>query len=269
MTQTPALSGEPGPGGTCRVCASKLDDSQRCSRCGAAYGEANRCPHCKSIADVEPHDTLRFRCRVCGGPRVPLDAPDVVRTGRERAPLALAQKARMKSAAWKVGGISSAGFGLISLLVALLVLGLASPGFVATLLTLAIVSVPFAVAVLAWRRAKREERAAQNAIDDAWALVASDWMRGAASELTAEDLAQAMRISSEQAEVLLARLSVQDFVKARVTEEGDLAYSTRDIPAPRARVEGEAPSTELALDEEPETDVARAKTVLEERPRRP
>jgi hypothetical protein len=269
MTQTPAISGEPGPGGTCRVCSSKLDESLRCGRCGAAYGESNRCPHCKSVADVEPHDILRYRCRVCGGPRVPLDAADVVRTGRERAPLALAQKSRMKSAAWKVGAISSAGFGLISLVVALLVLGLASPGFVATLLTLAIVSVPLAVAVLAWRRAKREDRTAQNAIDDAWSLVASDWMRNRDSELTADDLAHAMRISNEQAELLLARLSVQDFVQARVTDEGDLAYSTRDIPAPRARVEGEPAETELALEEEAEADLARAKTVLEERPRRP
>ncbi len=266
MTRNPALSGEPGPGDTCRVCSSKLDGSLRCRQCGAAYGEANRCPHCKSIADVEPHGKLRFRCRVCGGPRVPLDAPDVVRTGREIAALSAAQKARVKSAAWKVGGVSSAGFGMVSLLVALLVLGVASPGFFLTLLTLAIVAVPFAVAALAWKRGKTQAQRAEGALDDAWALVASDLMRAKRSELTASELAEAMRIGSDQAELLLARLSVQDFVKARVTDEGDIAYSTRDVPA-RARIDGEPEVAEL---EEPlETEPSPAKTLVEERPRRP
>jgi hypothetical protein len=269
MSQSPALSGEPGPGGACRVCGSKLDENLRCRQCGAAYGEANRCPHCKSVADVEPHDKLRFRCRVCGGARVPLDATDVVRTGRELGPLAASQKARLKSAAWKVGSVSSGVFGVISLLVALLVLGIASPGVFATMLTLLLVSVPFGLAALAWQRAQRHDKESQSAIDDAWALVASDLMRARETELTSTDLAQAMHISADQAELLLARLSVQDFVKARVTDEGELAYSTRDVPAPRTRVDGEPEETELALDEPADTELARAKTVLDEPPRRP
>lgn len=269
MTQNPALSGEPGPSGTCRVCGSKLDGSLRCRQCGAAYGEANRCPHCKSVADVEPHDKLRFRCRVCGGPRVPLDDPDVVRTGREQPMLARAQRARMKAAAWKVGAGSVGAFGLLSLLVALVVLGIATPGLIATLLTLILVSVPFVFAVLAWRRAQAQAKQVDNSLDDAWTLVASDLMRQRGSELTATDLAQAMRLSEEQAELLLARLSVQDFVRARVTDEGDIAYSTRDLPAPRARIVAGPEEAELAEDERSRSQLEMAKTIIDDRQRRP
>ncbi len=251
--QNPAIAGDPGPGGSCRVCSSKLDESLRCRQCGAAYGEGNRCPHCRAVADVEEHAKLRFRCRVCGGPRVPLDDPEVVRTGRERPLLAQAERARMRAAAWKVGAGSVGAFGAFSLLIALIVLGIASPGLIATLATLLVVSVPFVFAVLAWRRATRQSADIDRSLDDAWTLVASDLMRQRGSEATAADLARAMRVSEAQAELILARLSVQDFVRARVTDEGDIAYSTRDLPLPRARVGDGGDEQPLADEHAPAT----------------
>jgi hypothetical protein len=267
MQQNPALSGQPGPGGSCRVCGATLEGSLRCRQCGAAYGEVNRCPHCRSVADLEPHGTLRFRCRVCGGPRVPLEAPDAVRTGREQPLLAVAQSARMRAAAFKVGSASAGGFGLLSLLIALVVLGLASPGFLATLATLVVVAVPLVVSLLAWRRAKRHEQELDRALDDAWALVASDLIRQRGAELTASELAAAMRLSEQQAELLLARLSVQDFVRARVTDDGDIAYSTRDLPLPRARIIAGAEEAELAEHEQSRTELELGKTIVDTRPR--
>ena len=266
--KNPALSGEPGPGGTCRVCSGTLDESLRCRQCGAAYGEANRCPHCRSVADVEPHDTLRFRCRVCGGPRVPLEDPEVTRTGRELPLLAQAQRARMRSAAWKVGAASAGGFGLLSLLVALIVLGIASPGFIAILATLVLVSAPLLLAVLAWRQAGKSKKDVERALDDAWALVASDLMRQRGAELTAGELARSMRITEEQAELLLARLSVQDFVRARVTDEGDIAYSTRDLPEPKTRIVAGPEEAELLTDERSLSELELGKTVIDDRARR-
>lgn len=266
--QNPALSGEPGPGGTCRVCSAELDGSGRCRRCGAAYGEANRCPHCRSVADVEPHDTLRFRCRVCGGPRVPLDDPEIVRTGREQPMLARARRAQLRASAWKVGAGTVAGFGALSALVALIVVGIASPGLFATLATLLVVSVPFVAAILAWRRGKRHDAEGQNALDDAWALVASDLFRQRGAELTAKELAEAMRLGEEQAELLLARLSVQDFVRARVTDEGDIAYSTREVAAPRTRVAAGREEEVLYADEHSRTELELGKTEIDDRTRR-
>ncbi len=265
MTNNPALSGEPGPGGVCRVCGEKLDASQRCKRCGAAYGEANRCPHCKSVADVEPHDKLRFRCRVCGGPRVPLDDPEVVRSGRELPMLARAQRARAKAAAFKIGGATVGGLGLVSLVVALIVLGIVSPGLIATLITLLLVAAPFVFAALAWQRGQREGREVERHLDDAWALVASDLLRQRGSELTAEDISQVMRLSEEQAELLLARLNVNDFVRARVTEEGDIAYSTREPPTARARIVAGPEEAELASDEQTLSELELGKTRVDER----
>ena len=100
----PAMSPEPGPGRTCRVCGTGLEpDSFRCAHCGATYGERNRCPHCGAVADVEPHKTLRYRCRVCGGPRVPLADNTIEPSGVEWPLLEEAQRARMRVAAWRVG----------------------------------------------------------------------------------------------------------------------------------------------------------------------
>ena len=95
----PVISGEVGAGGRCKVCSGTLSESLRCEQCGAVYGDKNRCPHCRSVADVEPAEPLRFRCRICGGPRVPVDDHEVVRTGREVPVLKQAKKAHSIRAA--------------------------------------------------------------------------------------------------------------------------------------------------------------------------
>jgi hypothetical protein len=219
------------------------------------------------VADVEPHAKLRFRCRVCGGPRVPLDDPEVVRTGRERPLLTRAQTARMREAAFKLGSASVGGFGLLSLLISLVVLGLVSPGLFATLASLLVVAVPFAVAFFAWRRAQRHAKEIEHSLDDAWALVASDLLRQRGTELTAAELATAMRSSEQQAELVLARLNVDDLVRARVTEDGEIAYSTGALAPPRARIIAGPEEAELAADEESRSELEQRKTVVDNRTR--
>lgn len=234
IVDNPVLSGEPTPGGACRVCGSKLSENLTCPQCGAAYGEANRCPHCKSVADVEPSDAVRQRCRVCGGPRVPVEDPKVVRSGREIPVLKKARRSHLRGSGWALASGVIAGFGVLSLLVVLLVLAIASPGLIATFAALGAVAVPFLFAFLAWRRAKSARADLKGSLDEAWALVAGDVLAHKGEELTAGELAKLMRIEVAAAEQLLAELSVRDFVHARVTDEGDLAYS---VPAPKLRIE--------------------------------
>jgi len=219
---------EPAAGGQCRVCGTRLaEGSLHCTHCGATYGEGNRCPHCRSVTEVEADDTLRFRCRVCGGPRVPVDDPGVVRSGREVKPLARAQRARRRAAAWRVGAGLVAGFGALSLAVALVVWAVASTGVLGTLGLLLMLSVPLVLSVLAWRKAGAERRVLEQSLDQAWTLIAADALGSRGAELNAAELARIMRLDETQAELLLGQLSVNDFVHARVTEEGDVVYSSR------------------------------------------
>ena len=179
------LSGAPAPGGQCRVCGGKLSDSLRCGQCGAAYGESNRCPHCRSVADTEPHDALRHRCRVCGGPRVAVEDAEIVRSGREIPVLRQARRADTQRAAWKVGAGVVAGFGALSLLVAVLVIALVTPRLVGSLAALAAVAVPFVVRDAGWVRAKALASERDAAVEKAWTLVASDVLAYRGAELTA------------------------------------------------------------------------------------
>jgi hypothetical protein len=251
----PALASEPAPGGKCRVCGAQLPEgSLHCTHCGATYGESNRCPHCRSVTEVEPGGVLRFRCRVCGGPRVPADDPNVVRSGREIPLLATAQKARRRGAAWRVGAGLVAGFGALSVAVALIVWLVASPGLLGTLGMLVMLSAPIVLALLAWRRAGAERRATEHALDQAWALVAADVLASRGAELNAAELARILRIDEANAELLLGQLNVNDFVHARVTDEGDVVYSSR---APeKLRVPSDGGDTQLATPAEALDDAA-------------
>lgn len=240
----PALASEPLPGGQCRVCGTPLPDgSLHCTHCGATFGESNRCPHCRSVTEVEPAGVLRFRCRVCGGPRVPVDDPEVVRSGREIKLLSSAQQARRRGAAWRVGAGLVAGFAALSFAVSLVVWLIASPGVLGTLGLLVMLSVPVVLALMARRRAGAEGRALEHALDQAWALVAADVLASRSGELNAAELARILRVDEARAELLLGQLNVNDFIHARVTEEGDVVYSSR---APeKLRVPGELDSAEL------------------------
>lgn len=220
-------SDAPGPQGTCRVCGRSLQGKSKCDYCGATYGEANRCPHCRAIADVEPSDAYRFRCRVCGGARVPVDDPAVVRTGREVPALQRAVSARRKSKLLRIGGAGAASFGLVMVLLTAAVVGLIQPGLFLTVVPLLLFAVPLVLGLVAMRRGRKHAQAAQRELDAAWSLAASDVLAAKGGELTAEGLSRIMRISPTQAEQLLSELHVHDFVHARVTDEGDLAYSVR------------------------------------------
>lgn len=224
----PALTSEPLPGGQCRVCGTELaPGSLHCTHCGATYGESNRCPHCRSVTEVEPSSALRFRCRVCGGPRVPVDDRGVVRSGREIKLLSSAQRARRRAAAWRVGAGLVAGFAALSFAVSLVVWLIASPGVLGTLGLLIMLVVPVVLALLARRRAAGEGRSQEQALDQAWALVAGDVLASRGGELNAAELARILRVDEARAELLLGQLNVNDFVHARVTEDGDVVYSSR------------------------------------------
>ncbi|MES1186091.1 MAG: zinc ribbon domain-containing protein [Myxococcales bacterium] len=192
-----------------------------CQGCGAARGEANRCPHCHAIADVEPHRTLGFRCLVCGGPRIALGVPNVTLSPRTTGALTSAGSEQTKQIMFSAAGFMLAGMGALALLIAAVVVLSATPGPLSTLALFLAASVPLAAGLLALvgaraARARRDEtlRAAElSALGDLQAVTGA---------LSAARVAELMRVTPERAEMLLASASVENLLAG---------------PPPRLRVE--------------------------------
>ncbi len=230
--------------GKCSVCNETVSETTgRCEGCGAVYGEVHRCPHCRSIADVEASDALRFRCKICGGPRVVVDDPSIKREFGENAALDLARQAHTRRTAWQLGSAVVAGFGVVALLVALATLAVVSPGLGLTILTLLMVAAPFVFATLGFRKAKSATKERDTALDRAWTRVAKE-IASAQPDLTAKQLSKLMRIDEAHAELVLAQLSVDDFVRARVEAP----------PEPRQRVTDDASEAEVEAAEVEEAE---------------
>ena len=213
-------------------------DEAAASRLSRKHGTVERCPHCGNVAAVEPSAGLRFRCQICGGPRVVIDAPGIVRSGREIPALKAAQHQRFRIAAWRVGAGALAGLSMISLLVVLTVLLLVSPGVAGTLTALSLVAVPVVLAAVLWSKAARRRAEQQTALDEAWSLAARDALEQRGEELSAADLARIMHLRDDEAEQLLADLSLNDHVRSRVTDGGDVLYSAGALK-PRMRIDAD------------------------------
>lgn len=233
MTPSPqATIGEPAPGNRCRLCSEPLEDGAlRCTHCGAVHGPLHRCPHCGAVADVDKGTRLRFLCRVCGGPRIPNEGSQP-RGNDENVHLVTARQARHAMLVWRLTAAVVASFGLLGLVVALLLLSVFTLPKALIALLIVAVSVPLVVAFWAWRRAIARKTQVSDALDAAWAAAVSATLaqvaaQGAGGELSAAELGRRLRIDEGLADQLLTRLGVADRVRLRVTEAGELLYSTQ------------------------------------------
>jgi hypothetical protein len=242
-----ALSGEPAPGGLCRICGAPLQGSLRCPRCNAVHGEGFRCPHCRAVADVERRPDGTLRCKACGGPRLLLDDGRGRLSPGATAALLRARKGTVSAGLWKAVALVSGGIGLMALAATVAVLAIFEPGVLFGALGLALSSLPALAALGALLRSRELRRARERALREAELTAARELAEAAPGELVARDLARTLGVEETRAELLLAELSLDDVVDRRVTDSGELAYSAR----PRIRVD-EATDAEL----EPESPEA-------------
>jgi|SRR6188768_1002452 len=226
VTSPAALAARPD---ACSACSGALDPLGHCANCGAVFGEAYRCPLCHAISDVEASKTQYTRCRACGGPRIP--PSESAMSEAEVACLRDARSEQLRAGAFRAGSGFAFASGGLSLLVTLLVLLVTSPAPLAQVAALLASLVPFALAFFALRSARGHARKFDAALQQAWLLAASRLVSAHGGQPSAKAIAQLLRVDEPRAELLLAELSVQDFIaqpaeppaRVRVTELTDPA----------------------------------------------
>jgi hypothetical protein len=190
-----------------------------------------RCPHCGAVADVERHSALGFSCLVCGGPRVAIDAPNIVLSSRTLAALESAGREQTKHIMFTAAGLVLAAMGGLALLLATVVVLAASPGLLPTLATYVGASVPLAAGLFALVRAASARTIRADALHTAQVSALGDVQQQLGS-LDAAGAARVMRLEPERAELLVAEASVVALLQ--------------DAPPPRLRIEGTPPgATEI------------------------
>ena len=217
-----------------------------CPACGAAHGEANRCPHCNVVADVERHAALGFRCLSCGGPRLAFDLDGVSLGDKSQRALIEAGSEQTKHLMFTAGGLALLGMGALAVLVASIVVLAASPGGVPALAAFLAALIPVGLGAWALNRAAKARGMRDAALHGARVAALGD-VQAVTGTLEAAHVAQVMRIAPEQAELLLAEASVATFLN--------------EAPAPRVRVDERAATatdlSETELTHEPSAEPAR------------
>lgn len=203
-----------------------------CERCGSAFGEENRCPHCRAIARSEPHDELRLVCAVCGGPRV-----EVV--GLDAAARRDAERALVR--AWALGRMSPWPWIAALLLVVPLSLtvawALGSAAGAASAVALVITAIAAGTA-----RARRARARRSDAIEEAWTRITAALLERDGA-MTARGLAARLDVDDARADRLLSSLAVHDRVRVDVADDAELVYRV-DGAGPDERDDREATGDE-------------------------
>jgi hypothetical protein len=208
MTNTWGAAGQAAAGPRrCRACGAELAEGAAvCNRCGTAQNMST-CPLCGATTGVSPDPEFRFKCDVCGGPRVPEGSAAIRRSGKENTALKAvddAWKGRATGRATAIVGGVGAAFSMFVVLVTWLATSL---GY--AMIPLVLLVVPFA-ALLAWGMGRAKKRGAeiQPALDAAWLAAATDVAAQSRGQLSAADLSAALGIDEAKAEELLAMVDV-------------------------------------------------------------
>lgn len=234
----------------CRTCGREISpDAASCPHCGAANLE-ERCPNCGSVTTSSPDKELRYRCDLCGGPRLPRMDGSIKSSRREAPHLRRANEARKARAKYR--GLAAL-FG---------VTGFATTAFAGLWLLIFPLTLPVAIVwaffagsslltvLWAMGRAAARTKEIQPLIDQAWMTAATDVARRMKTPFTAAKLAQAMGIDEAQAEDLLALLDANDVVRSDVTDAGEVAYQPRIRVDASASAESDEAELEAAAEAE-------------------
>jgi hypothetical protein len=174
-----------------------------------ARNAVDRCPHCGNSTGLEITAALRYRCRICGGPRVPIAAEHRARTNREADQLGQAKRAHR--AQWLYAALAVASFivGGVSFIATFLTLLAVSSVATAWSTLLLLPGLTLIVALWARRRSTKAAERRGEALDAAWASVLHELLAIQSDEMTSAQLADQLLTDEPHVDHLLARLSVE------------------------------------------------------------
>jgi hypothetical protein len=227
--------------GTCPACAKPITaGAERCTHCGIALGEHQRCVHCRAIVDVDTLPEARFACRLCGGVRIPIDDPAITRSDAQIELLKKATIARSAATVWSIVATAVAAFGVVTVLVLALVLSFAEPPTAAAVMAGLAASTPFAFAALAFAKSRKHRGEIGHAVEAAWMAAAGDIARARGGEIDAGTFAKLTRASENAAAQILERMSSQGLFASSATSDGSHKYTIRgaDSDVTRALASG-------------------------------
>lgn len=216
---------DPTPDGACRVCRGSLDpESWLCTRCGAAHGERNRCPHCRSIARTLRHPTLHHRCSVCGRPRFLPGLQATFTSSDAQYQLQASSHAHRVGTILRYLGYFFAALGVPGLLLTALVLLILMPGAWVSGIALSFAWLPLVLWLVLRSRAKATLAARDQALDQAYLQAAIASLRQTGLERDTESLAAMLGLPLERTERLLLQLNSDERMTSRVTDDGALVF---------------------------------------------
>jgi hypothetical protein len=189
---------------------------------------------------VETARDVRFKCRLCGGVRIPIDDAAIERSSAQIELLKRATVARTATAIWIIVAAVVAAFGLCSVLVLALVISVASPPTPAAVIGAVAAMVPFGFAGLAFRKSRAHQGDIARFVEASWIAAASDIARARGGEIDGPLLAKLTRTTEGEADQLLARMSSKSLLTSTVTPDGSLKYTLLDAggESPRALASG-------------------------------
>lgn len=220
---------------TCSACGSDQVTDGICERCGFASGEQNRCPHCGSVARIEPRGTFggagvspgTWVCGVCGGPRT----PGGLGGDKAAGPLKEAKLLRGRAIRSRATSIVLA---LMTAFITLVTLAAWPAALVAKLILLVLAVTPAVLAMRARGKATDAKEKAEAEMDKAWLAAAEDVAKRASKGVTATELAKRLKVDPAKAEKLLTELAVNDRTRIDVDDDAEVRYSV----APEDRDQG-------------------------------
>lgn len=223
------LQFDPNSDGSCRVCRGALEpETWLCTRCGAAHGERNRCPHCRSIARTLPHATLHHRCSVCGRPRLLPGLWALTAASETQYQLQSAGQAQRIGTVIRYIGLALLLLGLPGLLLTAIILLILMPGVWLSAIALAFALLPLIFWLFLRSRATASFAMRDQKLQQIYTQTTLTALQRSGLERDSESLSRLLGLSTSDTEQLLLHLNADERMTSRVTDEGTIVYGAID-----------------------------------------